>query len=86
LAVEFDATWHDSIANQGTGTRALDNLRHRLFGAHAVQNGIRADSVGQLLDPIGTRIAALGDDVGRLNGPTKLAEAATLGTPQGTGF
>jgi hypothetical protein len=64
----------------------LDNLRHRLFRANAFQNGIRADSVGQLLDPIDTRMAALGDDVGGLNGPTKLAEAATPGTPQGRGF
>jgi hypothetical protein len=69
LAVEFDATRLASIANQGAGTRALDNLRHRLFRADALQNGIRADSIGQLLDPIDTRIAALGDDVGRLNGP-----------------
>jgi hypothetical protein len=40
-------------------------MGHRLFRAHALENGIRADSVGQRLDPIDTGIAALGDDIGR---------------------
>ena len=33
--------------------------------AYAFENGVRADSVGQRLDPIDAGIAALGDDVGR---------------------
>src|SRR5271166_1398668 len=56
---------HADIADHGAGTRTADSLRHRLFRAHALQNGIRADSVGQRLDPIDAPIAALGDDVGR---------------------
>ena len=43
----------------------LDRLHHRLLRANTLQNRVRTDSIGQLLDAGDAFIAALGHDVGR---------------------
>src|SRR5215216_7750788 len=65
LTVERHAVRYADVSDVSSGTRGADGLRHRLLRADALEHGIRANALCQLLDALDTSIAALGDDIGR---------------------
>src|SRR4051794_36595077 len=61
--IERDAVRDADVADRTARPGRLDRLHHRLLGPDTLQHGIGADAVRQLLDPLDTFGAALGDDV-----------------------
>jgi hypothetical protein len=51
------------VADVATGPGGADGLHYRLLGADRLDDAVRAEPVGEVLDP-GDAVAALGDDVG----------------------
>ena len=47
-------------ADQAAGAGGAESLQHRLPGADALEDGIGANAVGELLDPRHPVVAALG--------------------------
>ena len=63
---QLGATVRDAdVTDHPTGTGGADRLVHRLLGADALEHAVGADPVEQLLHRGDSRVAALGDDVGR---------------------
>src|SRR5437588_12130061 len=52
------------VTNVSAGTGGADRLQHRLAGAHCLDYRVRAEPVGQILDPRCALVAAFLDDVG----------------------
>src|SRR3954471_17844356 len=62
-AIEYDAMRDTDVADRSARSCGPDRLLHRLLSANALEDRISADTVRQLLDPLDTFVAALGDDV-----------------------
>ena len=61
---QLDAVRNADEADHRAGAGDVERRLHRLAGADALERGVDADAVGQLLDRLDRRVAALGDDVG----------------------
>jgi hypothetical protein len=64
LAIKADAVRYADEANSASGTRGANRLHHRFLRAHALEDGVSADTPGQVFDPGDALISALNDDVG----------------------
>src|SRR3954447_4178041 len=60
------------VADVPTGAGGADGLHHRLLGADGLDDRVRAQAVGELLDLGYSLVAAGGDDVGRAELPGQL--------------
>src|SRR5712691_12704319 len=65
LAGQLDAVSPADVADVPAGAGGADGLHHRLLGADGLDDRVRAEPAGELLDLRHALIAALGDDVGR---------------------
>src|SRR5437867_3929824 len=65
LPSDLDAMRNTDVAHVSARVGGPDRLHHRLLRADALQHGVGAESVGQLLDTGDARVTPLGDDVGR---------------------
>ena len=63
LAIELHVMGHAHIADVAAGARDSDGLRHRLLGANALEDGISANALRELLDAFDAVVAALRDHV-----------------------
>ena len=52
------------VADVPAGPGGADGLHHRLLGADRLDDRVRAEPVGEVLDPGHALVAAFGDDVG----------------------
>jgi hypothetical protein len=64
LAVDLHAVRDADEADVAAGSGGVQGLLHRLWGADAFEDGVRADAVGHVLDAGHALVAAFGDDVG----------------------
>ena len=64
LAIQRHPMRHADVTYRPAGPGGFDGLQHRFLRAHALEDGVSADTVGELLDALDTLFAALGDDVG----------------------
>ena len=62
---QLDIVRHADTADDRARPGGAQRLQHRLGHPDALQDGVGADSVGELGDPGDPGVAALGDDVGR---------------------
>src|SRR5437667_141745 len=65
LPCDLDAMRNTDVAHVSARVGVPDRLHHRLLRADALQHGVGAESLGQLLDTGDARVTPLGDDVGR---------------------
>ena len=80
LAGQLDAVGDADVADVPAGAGGADGLHHRLLGADGLDDRVRAEPVGEVLDPGDAVVAALGDDVGG----AELAGPASGGTRGGS--
>src|SRR5438128_3723536 len=65
LPSDLDAMRNTDVAHVSARVGGPDRLHHRLLRADALQHGVGAESVGQLLDTGDARVTPLSDDVCR---------------------
>src|ERR671911_2738456 len=64
LTIQRHSMRHADVTHRPAWPRGLDGLHHRLLRAHALEDGVGADTLRELLDALDTPFAALSDDVG----------------------
>ena len=62
--VQGDAVGDADEADVAAGAGGADGLDHRFLGADGLDDGVRAEAIGELLDRGDAVVAALHDDVG----------------------
>ena len=64
LAGQLHVVGDPDVADVAAGPGGADGLHHRLLGADGLDDRVRAEPAGEVLDPGDAVVAALGDDVG----------------------
>src|SRR4051794_27017933 len=64
LAGEADVVADADVTDVAAGPGRADGLHHGLLRADRLNDAVRAETAGDLLEPFDARVAAFGDDVG----------------------
>src|SRR4051794_24206158 len=64
VAPQYDVVQYADKPDMTSGTGRVDCLHHRFLGPYRLDDRMRAESVGELLDPGRSGVASFGDDVG----------------------
>ncbi len=78
IAGDLHVVVDPDVAEVATAAGRAHGLHEGLLGADGLDDGVRAEPAGELLDPRHALLAALFDDVG---GAVEAGELLTLGVP-----